>query len=152
VYFGASAEEAATIVHVRLGGRRVSDAMLFEPVTVAPTTSGDELRALLRHSAQRVFPIVGASGYEGIVDARAIEHSAPAQCAIALGERFSPGIAARDGLEDSLPLVLSAPARALAVIDRGRVVGLLRLEDVQHLVAEDTFRDQPQGPTARGVA
>ena len=38
VYFGASAEEVATIVHVRLGGQRVSDAMLLDPVTVAPTT------------------------------------------------------------------------------------------------------------------
>jgi hypothetical protein len=39
VYIGASAEEAATIVHVRLDGQRVSDAMLLHPVTVAPTTS-----------------------------------------------------------------------------------------------------------------
>ena len=84
VYFGASAEEVATIVHVRLGGQRVSDAMLLDPVTVAPTTSADELRALLRRSAQRAFPIVGASGYEGMVEARAIEHSAPQECAIEL--------------------------------------------------------------------
>ena len=65
VYFGASAEEVATIVHVRLGGQRVSDAMLLDPVTVLPTASADELRALLRRSAQRAFPVVGAVRLRG---------------------------------------------------------------------------------------
>ena len=152
VYFGASAEEAATIVHVRLGGRRVSDAMLLEPVTVSPTSSAVELRALLRRSAQRAFPVVGAFGYEGLVEARAIEHSAPGQRAIELADRVAPGIAATDGLEDHLPLVASTPARALAVVDHGRVVGLLRLEDVQHLLAEGALRDDAHGPTAREAA
>ena len=91
VYFGASAEEVATIVHVRLGSQRVSDAMLLDPVTVAPTTGADELRALLRRSAQRAFPVVGVSGYEGMVEARAIEHSAPGQRAIDLAERCRAG-------------------------------------------------------------
>ena len=149
VYFGASTEEAATIIHVRLGGRRVADAMLLEPVTVSPTASAAELRSLLRHSPQRVFPIVGAAGYEGILDARAIEQSPPAR-AIELSERPTPGIAATDDLEDNLPLVMSSSAHALAVLDRGRVVGLLRLEDVQHLVSEDAFH-RTHGPTATGA-
>ena len=34
VYFGASAEESATLIHLRLGGRRVHDAMLAPPTTI----------------------------------------------------------------------------------------------------------------------
>lgn len=136
VFLGASAEEAATIVHVRLKGHLVADVMMLDPVIVAPTTSADELRALLRRSAQRAFPVVGEQGYEGLVDARSIELDARGQNAAELAERAAPVIAATDGLEADLPLVVSAPARALAVVDGGRVVGVLRLEDVQHLVSE----------------
>jgi predicted transcriptional regulator len=74
-----------------------------------------------------------------MVDARAIEHGAGRQTAAELAERDAPVVAARDGLEDSLPSLVSAPARALAVVDRRRVLGVVRLEDVQHLVAEGPF-------------
>ncbi|MEX1007794.1 MAG: site-2 protease family protein [Acidimicrobiia bacterium] len=153
VYFGASAEEAATIVHVRLSGHRVADAMLLDPVIVDPTMSVDELRALLRRSAQRAFPMVGDAGYEGMVESRAIERSAPGRRAAELAEREAPAIAATDGLEDNLPLVVSAPARALAVVDPTMsVVGVLRLEDVQHLVTEDLLREHGHDAPSTGAA
>ena len=53
--------------------------MLLDPVTVQPTTTVDELRALLRRSAQRVFPVVGVDGYEGMIESRMIEHSVRGQ-------------------------------------------------------------------------
>jgi Zn-dependent protease len=134
VYLGASAEEAATIVHVRLAHRCVGDVMLLDPVTVDPTASADELRTLLRRSPQRVFPVVGPGGYEGLIDSDSIEHSDPASTAATLVERAAPVVAATDGLEDCLPLVAGAPGRALAVVDEGRLVGLLRGEDVEHVV------------------
>jgi stage IV sporulation protein FB len=142
VYLGASAEEAATIVHVRLEHHVVGDAMLLEPLVVSPTTSVDDLRALLRRSAQRVFPIVGELGYIGLVDSWSIERATRNQRAVDLAERATRVIAATDGLEDDLPLVVSAPARALAVVDDAqRIVGVLRLEDVQHLVATEDLPD-----------
>jgi hypothetical protein len=86
-----------------------------------------------------------------MVESRGIEHSAPGQHAIDLAERAAPGIADTDGLEDNLPLVVSTPAYALAVIDHGRVVGVLRLEDIQHLVGEDAFHDRGHAPTSTGA-
>jgi len=141
VYLGASAEEAATIVHVRLMGHVVADVMLLDPVIVSPTATIDDLRALLRRSAQRAFPVVDAEGSVGLVDARAIERGTQGQSAAELAEYTTPIVAPTDGLEDHLPVVASAPARALVVVDGGRVVGVLRLEDVAHLVAEDTPPD-----------
>jgi Zn-dependent protease len=134
VYFGASAEETATIVHVRLLGHRVADTMLLDPVTVWWHASVDELAQLRRRSAQRAFPVVGPDGYLGMVDERQIEHGAPGQTAAELAERDAPVVAATDSVEDLLLSVVNAPARALAVVDDRRVVGLLRVEDVQHLL------------------
>ncbi len=56
VYMGASAEEAATIVHVRTLHLRVRDVMLLDPVLVEPGATFDELHALLRRSAAARVP------------------------------------------------------------------------------------------------
>jgi len=135
VYFGAAAEEAATIVHVRLQGRRVGDAMLLEPEVVDPTADLEQLRALVRRSSQRVFPVVGPGGYEGLLVADSVELGTQGSTAAELVERAAPVLAATDGLEACLLSVTGAPARALAVLDGPEVVGLLRSEEVEHLLA-----------------
>jgi Zn-dependent protease len=146
VYFGATAEEAATIVHLRLVGHRVADTMLCEPVTVEPGASVVQLRALLRRSPQRTFPVVGSAGYEGMVDARAIEHGAADQTSADLAERDAPPVAPTDLVEDRLPELLSTPVHALAVVHNRRVVGVLRVEDVQHVVNDHVPADGRPAP------
>jgi Zn-dependent protease len=138
VYLGASAEEAATIVHVRTLHLRVADVMLLDPVVVEPATTVDELRTVLRRSAQRVFPVIGSRGYEGLLDAGKIERGSPGSTAAQLVEHYAPVLAATDGLEACLPSVVRAPARALAVVDGPRVVGILRVEEIQHLLDQPT--------------
>ena len=39
-------------------------------------------------------------------------------------------------LEDVLPLVMDSPVKAVAVSDAGRITGLLRLEEIHHLLTE----------------
>jgi stage IV sporulation protein FB len=138
VYFGASTEEAATIVHLRLSGRCVRDAMLREPVSLRRDTPVPELRTLLQRSAQRVFPVGGPAGYEGIVDARAIERAATGATVAEFVDRETPAISPSDDLEDRLAMLLASSRHALAVVDGRRVVGVLRFEDVQHLVTDDS--------------
>ena len=136
----------STIVHVRLVGHHVADTMLLDPVTVWWRASLDELAHLRRRTAQRAFPVVGPDGYVGMLDERWIEHGAPGQAAAELAERAAPVVAATDSVEDLLLSVVNAPARALAVVDGRRVVGLLRVEDVQHLLEDHHHR-----PTAMGA-
>jgi Zn-dependent protease len=140
VYFGASAEEASTIVHLRLSGHRVSEVMLLEPVTVEPNTPAAELRELLRRSAQRVFPVLGATGFEGMVDAPVIMRAATGETAAELADRDAPIVGPADSLEDDLTPLVGTHARALAVVEHGHVVGVVRLEDVQHLVTDNDGR------------
>lgn len=141
IYLGASAEEAATIVHVRVRGVRTADVMLLDPIVVAPTTDIADLRALLRRSVQRAFPVVGTDGYEGMIDAVAVERTPPGHLASDLTKQVDV-IDLTGRLEDALPLVVGSPVKAIAVVDAGRIAGLLRVEEVQHLLSGpgDTWR------------
>jgi CBS domain-containing protein len=122
---------------LRLVGHRVGDAMLYEPVTVAPDASIAELHALLRKGARRAFPMVRPTGYEASSTRTRSSTRWPGRPAAASPTAMHSPIAAGDDLEERLRTLLSTPARALAVVDGSRVVGVLRAEDVQHLVDED---------------
>ena len=143
VYFGAAAEEAGTIVHVRLSHRVVGDVMLIDPVVVETTTSAAALYDINRRSAQRVFPVIGANGYEGMVELAGAAAGEVDTTVARLEHRAVPVLAPSDGLEDSLPTVVQAPGRAVAVLEGSRVVGVLRFEEVEHLLRE------PAGPERR---
>jgi stage IV sporulation protein FB len=136
VYFGAAAEEAGTIVHVRLRGWRVGDLMLLEPVVIDPTTTIDELAVIRRRSPQRVFPVVGADGFRGVVDAGHVQPEQSGEGWNALVLHEAPVVMATDLVEDCLPLVAGTPTHALVVLEGANVVGLLRIEEVQHLLAD----------------
>jgi Zn-dependent protease len=135
VFFGASAEETATVAHLRMRASRISDVMLLDPVVVDSATPANELHVLLRRTAQRAFPVVDAHGYQGMLDATAIEHSQPNRVAGDLAFQ-QPALSPASQLEEeALPLIMSSPARAAAVIEHDRIVGLLRMDDIRRLVA-----------------
>ena len=133
VYFGATAEEAATVVHLHLAGRRVADVMLREPLVIDRRTPGVQLAALRQQTAQRVFPLVGDEGYVGLVRPGADAGQAPD--AWMLADRSTPLLTPGDRLEeDALPVIIASEAKAAAVADGGRIVGLVRVEDIEHLL------------------
>jgi stage IV sporulation protein FB len=134
VYLGASAEATATLVHVRLEGRRVEDVMLLQPHVLEVSQPIGEALPFLRRTAQREFPAVEHGTYRGIVTADALETADPAAaigtCVVGV-PTLSPG----DDVERiALEALQQSPLGALAVAEGGRVVGLLRMGDIQHLV------------------
>ena len=136
VYVGATAEEAATTIHVRLAGRPVAEVMLHDPVMLDPGMSAAELGTLARRTTQRVFPVVGPSGYVGLLRLGAVPHD-PARLVADLADRGSTVLSPAASVEqDALPLIVSSPSRAVAVADDGHIVGLLCIEDVEHLLAD----------------
>jgi stage IV sporulation protein FB len=148
VYLGATAEEAATIVHARLGGLVVADAMLVEPLTVDARTSIGDVRALLRRFGQRVVPVVESAHYVGMLDADAVARAPVDARAGDHVDRDAAAVAPNDPLEPDV-MVISAPGRhAVAVVEDGSVVGLLRLEDVDLLLRTSSAQGSGR---ARGV-
>jgi stage IV sporulation protein FB len=135
IYLGASAEVAATLIHLRLAGRRVRDVMLVSPTTIDAGIDAATLRHLVRRDGQGTFPVVERGRYVGVVDVAAIERSAPTACAGNLADRTAVTLAPGDDLEGDVPALAGAPGHAVAVVDGDEVVGLLRLDEINRLVA-----------------
>jgi stage IV sporulation protein FB len=135
VYLGASAEEAATLAHLHLVGRRVRDAMLVMPTTLDESVTAVEMRQVVRRNTQGVFPVVRAGRYVGVVDVASIERAPAAVSAGDLADRTAATLAPDDDLERDLPALAAAPAHSVPVLEGGRVVGLLRVDEVNRLVA-----------------
>jgi stage IV sporulation protein FB len=134
VYLGASTEETATLAHLRLAGRKVRDVMVAPPTTIDASVSAAELRQLVRRNCQGVFPVVRAGHYVGLVDTSSIQRAPGAECAGDLADAAAPTAAPDDDLEGDLAALYGTHGHAVAVTDHGRVVGLLRLDDVGRLV------------------
>lgn len=148
VYLGASAEEIATIVHVRLQGRTVADVMLFEPVVLSEDAPVGDAQTLLRHTAQRTFPVVDSGRYVGVVDARTLAGAEPALPVGPLADRATPAVAAEAPVEgDVLELLQASPHDAIAVLRAGHVVGLLQRADLAHLVEQPPVPPREPMPT-----
>ncbi len=130
VFMGAAAEEAATLVHAALEHLRVRDLMLLDPVTVDVGTSLDDLARLQRRSAQDAFPVVDAGGYVGLVGAVEVEAGHPDITVGAVVDREAPALPADAGVEEVLETIGGSGYGALAVVEDGGVVGLLREADV----------------------
>ena len=91
VYFGAAAEEAATIVHMRLKGLRAKDVMLLNHITAAE-----------------------------------------------LLERDAPVVAPTADVErEVIPALTASPSHAVVVTESSRPIGVIREEDVEHLIKVD---------------
>lgn len=146
VFFGASSEEAATVVHVRIREVLVSDVMTINPVTVDAQTAVGYLIEMIRRTSQRDFPVVEAGQYAGMVSADRLISVAPETPIGSVSDRSVPGVAPSDHVEKVETETLAPYGRkAVAVVDDGRVVGLLTQDDVGRLVQEAIARssDQP---------
>jgi predicted transcriptional regulator len=134
VYLGASAEETATLVHLRIRGRRVRDAMLLDPLALDVDATVEEVEEILRHTTQRWFPIIQAGRCVGVLDVDRIGHLGGRQSIADRVVRCEP-LDAPGSLEDGLERLQTDRLSAIPVVSAGKVVGLLRIEDVAHLAA-----------------
>jgi Zn-dependent protease len=137
VYFGATAEERATTIHIRLRGRRVQDVMLRDPMMLDVSTTTGEAAALRQQTAQQVFPVVDGRAYVGLLRIRGVPPGRPDASVGEFADRSTPTVTPSSDVEEcALPLLVQSPARAVAVADGGRIVGIVCVEDVEHLLSD----------------
>jgi len=137
VWFGANAEERATLVHLRLAHRRVRDVMLAHPTTLDARVPVRDVRLLARRNPQRVYPVLRDGSYAGTVDITAVDR-APFDSHVGdLVDLRAATVAPDDDLETRLEVLLGAPGGAVPVVEGGRVVGLLRVDEVNELALGD---------------
>jgi Zn-dependent protease len=140
VYFGADVEERATLIHLRLTGRRVSDAMVLDPTVIDAATPLPDLRQLVRRVPQRAFPVVVDGRLVGLVDVASITFASDRARAGDVALTDVEVLAPNADLEASLPALEGSRVGANAVVHGERVVGLLRVEDVDR-ITRDRFPD-----------
>lgn len=142
VYFGASAEEAGTVVHARLAGLRVRDVMVAEPIVVEASTPLWQVSVEARHTFQRSFPVVDGGRYVGMIPEAALAEPRT-RLAGDVADAGVPVLAPDQELEgDALPVATRSDSRALPVLEGDEVVGLLAVEDLERLLR----RGSPPAP------
>ena len=151
VYLGASTEEAATVVHVGLRNRRVDQLMLLDPIIVTADTTVDQLQALVRRTDAARVPRRRPRALRGHARRRSASH-APHRRRMPVTSR--PAISSsscRPTVWRSVcPPFSRRTTRALAVGSPDAIVGLLRVEDVEHLLQyEAATRAVPRGRTTQ---
>lgn len=129
VYLGSYAEEVGSRVHTALDRITVDTLMVHDPLVLHHRTTVAELAPLLTTTAQREFPVVDDAGsYIGMVDAHATERLEGEQ---PLDRALAPLPPVRRDLHvDDLQLLDRHAPPALAVVEDGRVIGLVRRDDV----------------------
>jgi CBS domain-containing protein len=129
VYVTSRAEAIASVVHEGLEGVTVADVMIHPPIVVPGFASLREFRGLLTTTSQRQFPVVDAGGrYVGMVDVRtmtSLDSDAHLRDVADPRPPFAP-----DQLVVETGLLEGTRGEAVAVVDQGHVVGLVRTDDV----------------------
>ena len=131
VYLGASTEEVAAVFHARARRLHVVDVMLINPLSVDGHARVDEVRDVLRHSAQPSFPVMDNGQYVGILDAATVRRSALDVLAGDIADHDAPTLDPTDEIDPTaLEALEDCGRRALSVLYDGRVVGLLLDTDI----------------------
>jgi membrane-associated protease RseP (regulator of RpoE activity) len=145
VYLSSRAEEAVVTLHERLGGATVADVMVRHPAVVGEAQPVAEVVGLLTQTTQRQFPVVGSDGsYRGMVDGRQAAGLDP-RTVIARVTAPDLTVVPSQLLRD-LDGLWTSNREALAVVDGGDVVGLLRTEDVERLAQRASQSQSRGGP------
>ncbi|MEX2556135.1 MAG: site-2 protease family protein [Actinomycetota bacterium] len=134
VYFGASTEEVATVIHARARGLRARDVMLHQPLTVDARMPIANVVDEMRYSAQRDFPVLSQGVYFGMLYAEAIAESSAASRTLEATDRSAPTLGPADPIEGEVMSSLLSGRQAAAVVEDGRVVGLLRRDDLMRVL------------------
>jgi Zn-dependent protease/predicted transcriptional regulator len=160
IYFGAQAEGRGDVAKGALGRLRVSQAVNVEFERARPDQTIGILAARLFHSYQADFPVVDESGrLVGIVTRDRLitmlgQHGVDYPVREAMRTDFQVG-----GLDEPVYEVLQRMRmggyRAMPIVDAGRLVGMLSLEDISEVfsllsAAGPDFADRVPAMGCRG--
>lgn len=138
IYFGAQAENTGDDVRRALGDLRVRDAVNAGVETARPGQTIGELAARLFHIYQEDFPVVDAQGrVVGMVTRDRLismlgKHGPDFAVAEAMYTEF-PVSGPDDSVYDAFTRMQTRQFRALPVIEGGRLVGMVSLEDISEV-------------------
>ncbi|MFZ4514988.1 MAG: site-2 protease family protein [Acidimicrobiia bacterium] len=143
VYFGATAEERATLIHIQLAPLHVRDVFVEVPITFHADQHARDVAPLVMHSLQSIFPVLAADGYRGAVTRGGVMAAAPETLCGEMTDSSIPVVAPEAPVEDVLEPLLAAPSGIAVVVSGRAVVGILRTEDLQRLLSTRPLTEGP---------
>jgi Zn-dependent protease/CBS domain-containing protein len=144
IYFAAAGEEQQSAFAGFASRLKVGDAMEPSPALLTPETPLSQALDLLLSTPQRDFPVLDSAGRViGIVDREAMlaglrNHGADVPLRDIM--RQSTPLAASLALPEAVSLLRNQGVRAEAVVDGGRVVGMLTLENIGEMMMIENAR------------
>ncbi len=134
VYLGAEQEGGEVRVRAALRGMQACQALSREPITLLPTDTLARALDLTLHSYQTDFPVVQAGQLVGILTREDLlqglrEHSPTVSVSTMMRTQYpeAPPTATLSNLRQQM---MTTGMRAVAIMDQGRFLGLLTLEDI----------------------
>ena len=126
VLFGAQGEKRAAAVRAATGGLKVADVMVPDPTTLEVSFPLSAVAPFLQAAPGRVLPVVDRGRYVGLTAADRLASVAGAVVVADVTDRFAPTLATDEPLYPvAVETLLGSRRRAAAVLDGGRVVGVL---------------------------
>ncbi|MCL4367699.1 MAG: site-2 protease family protein [Actinobacteria bacterium] len=138
VYFGAQAEGASDRVDDTLGGLKVSQAVNTAVDLASPDQTIGQVAARLFHTYQEDFPVVGDGGeLVGLLTrdrliANLGRHGATYLVSEAMRTDF-PVVTLEEPVYDAFMRMRTANCKAVPVVEHGRFVGMLSMEDISEM-------------------
>ncbi len=160
VWIGAQEEATSVQTASLLDGLTVEHAMLREFRTLSAHDTVGDASAHMLSGYQTDFPVEEEGNLVGVLTREDVirgltAHGVDSPVADAMHRRFAAA-EAHEPLDAALPRLRDAHCDALPVLDRGKLVGMLRLENVGELVAVrsamrsgEPLRTSPRGETWR---
>ena len=139
IYTAASAEEAQVDVRETIKGFKVSDVLQGEFLTLAGDAPISKVLELVFHSHQEDFPVVEGGRLLGFLTRSDImanihQHGTEKLVKDAMRTDF-PTVGPESRLSESQKLMDEHHLKALPVIDKGKVLGVITLEDISKVYA-----------------
>jgi Zn-dependent protease/CBS domain-containing protein len=142
VWFGAGQEAMTTHARSSLDGIPVQRAMLKNFQTISPDESVTKVAEYLLAGSQKEFPVVWGSRLLGIITRedviQAIRERGPAALVRDAMQRNVPSVDSNETLEGIVGRLHAGKSRALPVLHRGQLVGMLTIENIAEFLMIST--------------
>ncbi len=137
VIMGAVTERRTAMVRASINDLRVGNVMTADPTSVLAEVTVGQLAPWLASFPGRAVPIVGPDGYVGIVAMEDLLQASPWTPVGDVADRTARVLeAAQPVYPDGISAFGSTPRLQLAVMDNGRVVGVLYRWSLQNLLRQ----------------
>ena len=144
IYFAASQEETEVDIRITLGKYKIKDILPDEYKTVEPNFTLTKVLEITFHSHQEDFPVIENKKLVGLLTrsdlVKAIHQYGMDQTVGGIMRKEYPTIDVNDPVRNAQKVMMEFGVRALPVLKKGKLCGLITIEDLSKVYSLMTER------------